>query len=102
MSLSAGREAQPVAAPAAPMPTSLRKSRRLKTIESLTAPLVVTDQAIHAGWMRWVVEVLAMAAHAPSHLQRRILVEDAHRLHWTMAALALDAGLDVALVVELD
>src|SRR5690349_9060104 len=100
ISLSAGGFAQPAAAPAAPMPTSLRKSRLVKT-KSLIAFLVVTHDAVHRRGMRGVVQVLAVAAHAPPHLERRILVDHGHLLHRAVAVLAREAGEHVALVVEL-
>src|SRR5262245_50979654 len=102
MSFSAGGDAHPEAAPATPMPTSFRKSRRLNVTESDTPwLLVVADHAIHAGRMLGVIEVLPVTAHAPTHLQRGILVNDRHLLHRPMAGLAGDSGFHVSLVVEL-
>src|SRR5262249_37492431 len=100
---SVGGEAQPDAAPATPMPTSFRKSRRSKTIRALIASLlVVTDDAIHRGRVLRVVHVLPVAGDAPAHLERRILVHDLHGLDRPVTVLALDPGPDVPLVVELD
>src|SRR5438067_378158 len=99
---SAGRE-QPLAVKAAPIPASLRKSRRLKTIESLIESLMMADQAIHAGRggvLRLLV-VLPVAGDAPPHLERRILIDDRHLLHRTVAGLTGDARQHVTLVIEL-
>src|SRR5439155_1734579 len=101
ISFSAGGEAQPDAAPATPMPTSFRKSRRSKMIDSLIALLVVTGDAVHGGRVLRVVEMLPVTAHAPAHLERRILVHLLHGLHRAVAFRALDPLLHVALVVEL-
>src|SRR5690242_10355027 len=100
-SVSAGGFAQPAAAPATPMPTSFRKSRRLKTTGSDMALSVVTHQAVHRRRVIGVVEVLPVAGDAPAHLERAVLVDAVHRLHRAVALLALEAGLDVTLVVEL-
>src|SRR5262245_58490520 len=102
MSLSVDGPEQPAAAPATPMPSSFRKSRRSKTTCSDTrSPLMVTDHAVHAGREVRIVEVLAVTGDAPAHAQRRILVHDRHGLHRAVAVLAADPGLHVALVVEL-
>src|SRR6185436_18809582 len=101
ISFSGGAAQPAVAAPASPTPTSLRKSLLSKTTPSLIGPLVVAHQAVHARRVRGVVEILAVAGHTPPHLERRVLVDHRHLLHRTVAGLARDAGLDVALVVVL-
>src|SRR5438034_9260325 len=101
ISLSAGGAAHPAAAPATPTPTSFRKSRRSKTTESDMTPLVVTDQAVHAGREVGVVQVLAMAGHAPAHLERAVLIHAVHLLHRPVAFLAGQSGAHVPLVIEL-
>src|SRR5258707_283471 len=82
MSLLAGVWAQPAAVPASPMPTSFRKSRRLKVKSSLIGrSSVVTRQTVHARREVRVVQILAMATDAPAHLERGVLVDDVHLLH---------------------
>ena len=49
-----------------------------------------------------IVELLPMTAHAPTHLEGRVLIHRGHLLHRTVAALTFDPGPDVALVIELD
>src|SRR5215470_13137603 len=104
MSFSAGGLPQPLSAPATPMPASFRKSRRVKTTDSLMlarSRSVMADQAVHRRRPRGIVEVLAVAAHAPAHLERRILVDDLHLLDRTVALLTGEARLHVTFVVEL-
>src|SRR5262245_57021620 len=72
---SACRVPQPVAAPATPRPSSFRKSRRGKTTDSDMRPLVVTRHAVERGRELRVVDVLAVAADAPAHLERGVLVD---------------------------
>src|SRR5215831_13568586 len=101
ISFSAGGEAQPDAAPATPMPTSFRKSRRSKTIFSLIALLVVAGDTVHGGRILRVIEMLPVTSHAPAHLERRVLVHLLHLLHRAVALRALDSLQHVALVIEL-
>src|SRR5260221_7595218 len=101
ISFSAGGAAQPAVMPATPTPTSFRKSRRGMTIGSDMAPLVVAGQTVHGGWKVRIVEVLAVAADAPAHLERAVLVDAVHRLHRAVALLAGDARAHVALVIQL-
>src|SRR5438046_3185943 len=89
------------ATPMPPRPTSLRKSLRLNVTESVMGFLVMTRQAIHRRRVLGVVEPLAMTLEAPSHLERRVLIHHVHLLNRAMAGLALDAGANVALVIEL-
>src|SRR5467141_2862121 len=104
MSRSVGCWAQPLSAPAAPMPASLRKSRRLKTTPSLMVSSMVTRQAVRDGRVLAVAAVLtlAVAADAPTHLERRVLVDHGHLLDRAVTLLARDPRAHVALVVELD
>src|SRR5215831_13606865 len=100
ISFSAGGLAQPTVTPATPTPTSFRKSRRAKTTWS-SFMSVMTDDAVHRRREVGVVEVLAVAAHAPAHLERAELVDAVHLLHGAVALLAGEAGAHVTLVVEL-
>src|SRR5712691_6419860 len=104
MSRSAGRSLQPVTAPAAPMPASLRKSRRENTTGSLIPASVVARQAVRDGGVLALRRVLplAVAGDAPAHLERRVLVDHRHLLDRAVTLLARDAGTHVALVVEFD
>src|SRR5207249_7083976 len=65
---------------------------------------VVTCEAVHDDRVLAVRPVLALAmtADAPAHLERRILIDDRHRLDRPVALLAGEPRPDVALVVELD
>src|SRR5262249_41694996 len=97
---SVGGAVQPAVTPATPMPTSFRKSRRSNTTRS-SLMSVVTHQAVHRRREVRVVEVLAVAAHAPAHLERAVLVDAIHVLHRAVALLARQPRAHVALVVEL-
>src|ERR1043166_9568304 len=101
ISFSAGGAAPPAVTPATPTPTSFRKSRRGMPTGSDMGPLVVAHQTVHGRWKVRVVEVLAVAADAPAHLERAVLVDAVHRLHRAVALLAGDTRAHVALVVEL-
>src|SRR5690349_17793324 len=100
ISFSAGGFAQPAVTPATPMPTSFRKSRRSNTTWS-SFMLVVAHQAVHRRREVGVVEVLAVAGHAPAHLERAVLVDAVHLLHLAVALLAREPRAHVTLVVEL-
>src|SRR5215831_4885882 len=100
ISFSAGGLAQPAVTPATPMPTSFRKSRRSNTTVS-SFMSVVTGDAVHRRRVVGVVEVLAVAADAPAHLERAVLVHVIHLLHRAVALLARESRAHVALVVEL-
>src|SRR5580765_6857082 len=100
ISFSAGGLAQPAVTPATPMPTSFRKSRRSNTTRS-SFMSVMTDQAVHRRRVLRVGEVLPVAAHAPAHLERAVLVDAVHVLDRTVALLAGEARAHVTLVVEL-
>src|SRR5262252_8888798 len=104
ISFSAGGLAQPAVTPATPMPTSFRKSRRSNTtLSSFRSSFmsVVAHQAVHRRRVVGVVEVLPVAAHAPAHLERAVLVDAIHLLHRAVALLAGESRAHVTLVVEL-
>src|SRR5262245_65915675 len=90
ISFSAGGFAQPAAAPATPTPTSFRKSRRSNTTRS-SLMSVVTHQAVHRRREVRVVQVLPVTAHAPSHLERALMVDVRDLLHRAMSLLAGEA-----------
>src|SRR5262245_2295274 len=100
ISFSAGGLAQPTVAPATPTPTSFRKSRRSNTTRS-SFMSVVADQAVHGRREVRIVEILPVAAHAPAHLERAVLVDAVHLLHRAVALLTGEPRTHVALVVEL-
>src|SRR5687767_13861334 len=117
MSLPVGSEH--AAAPAAvPAPSTLRKSRRLTpafVVGSLIS--VVAAGAVVARLLALIfgrhsaarvrdvsrraltfggVVTVDVTLHAPAHVQRRVLVDAIHFLHFAVARLAGDAGAHVA------
>src|SRR5215211_1131620 len=63
--------------------------------------LVMTDGAV-VSRLQWWVRAPDVTIHAPSHVERVLLVDLLHVLHLAMTGLARDARIDVTHVREVD
>src|SRR6266550_530537 len=113
MSLSTLSDVQPIIVVAAvPAPRTLRKSRRFTPAGAAVIPCAVRSCSVLIGSVVTCAAIVSrterrvrladVAVDAPSHVERRRLVDLLHILDLAMTRLAGDTGVDVSHVREVN